>query len=171
MILGLHSNFPLHLSVPPISSACPSTYCPLLGFISRPHRDELSTPPSDFRFLVNAWSAIFFGCCHLLGVLLCCLFPYNLGWLSIWCNFCLVFVFACNNARSSLARSARLMPFGFAALVQTFRLWMWMLSCLSGQGRWVLAWGSLPLMSKNKNYLCIGLSLLGTDLLFKLKTS
>jgi hypothetical protein len=32
-------------------------------------------------------------------------------------------------------------------------------------------WGSLPLMSRNKSYLCIGLSLFGADLLFKLKIS
>ena len=50
MILGFHSNFPFHLSAPSISFACSTTHRPLLGLFSHPHRDELSTPPSDFGF-------------------------------------------------------------------------------------------------------------------------
>jgi hypothetical protein len=50
MILGFHSNFPLHLSVPPISFVCSATHPPLRGFFSRPHHDELSMSPSNFGF-------------------------------------------------------------------------------------------------------------------------
>ena len=50
MILGFHSNFPLHLSALPISYACFGTRCPLLGLFSCPHRDELSTLIFNFGF-------------------------------------------------------------------------------------------------------------------------
>jgi hypothetical protein len=50
IILGFHSNFPLHLSAPLISSTCSATHRPLLGSFSCPHCDELSTPLSNFGF-------------------------------------------------------------------------------------------------------------------------
>jgi hypothetical protein len=124
MILGFHSNFPLHLSLPPISSMCSATHRPLLGFFSRPHCDKLSTLPSNFGFR-QAHDQLFFlaAVIHLVCFYVV-YFPIILVAFSFWCNLCLVFIFACNNAWSFLARSAHLMPFGFVALVQTFGLWM-----------------------------------------------
>jgi hypothetical protein len=117
MILGFHSNFSLHLSLPPISSTCSATHRPLLGFFSCPHHDELSMPPSDFGFR-QARDRLFFPV-HVIH-LVCfyvVYFPIILVGFFFWCNLCLVFIFACNNAWSFLARSARLMHFGFVALV------------------------------------------------------
>jgi hypothetical protein len=50
---------PPKLSVPPISSACFANYHPLLGLISHPHRNELSTPHSNFGFR-RAYDWLFF---------------------------------------------------------------------------------------------------------------
>ena len=92
MILGFHSNFSLHLSAPSISSACSATYCPLLSFFSHPHRDELSTPPSDFGFQ-QVRDRLFF---PIAVIRLVCFyvvyFPAILAGFSFWYNLCLVFV-------------------------------------------------------------------------------
>jgi hypothetical protein len=90
IILEFHSNFPLHLSVPPISSMCSATHHPLLGFFSHLHRDELSTPPFDFSFR-GAHDRLFF----LVAVIhLVCFyivyFPIILVGFSFWCNFYIV---------------------------------------------------------------------------------
>jgi hypothetical protein len=92
MILGFHSNFPLHLSAPPISSLCSTTHCPLLGLFLRSHRDELSTPSSDFGFR-RARDRLFF-----LAVVIRLVYFFVVYFLviqagfSFWCNCCLVFV-------------------------------------------------------------------------------
>jgi hypothetical protein len=50
IILEFHSNVPLQLSVPPISSMCSAIYRLLLGLFMRPHCNELSMPLFDFGF-------------------------------------------------------------------------------------------------------------------------
>jgi hypothetical protein len=77
MILGFHSNFPLHLSVLSISSVYFATHRPLMGLFLPPTvmsflrplpisvSDELVIG-SSFRLLSFAWCAS-------------CLFPCNLG--------------------------------------------------------------------------------------------
>jgi hypothetical protein len=70
MLLGFRLNFPHHLSVPPISSACSAAHHPLLCLSSRLHRNELLMPlpflvsgkhviGSSFRLLSSSWCAFY----------------------------------------------------------------------------------------------------------------
>jgi hypothetical protein len=95
MILRFHTNFPIHLSAPPISSVCSATHRPLLGFFSQPHRDKLSTPPFDFGFR-GALDRLFF-----LATIIRLVCLYVVYFHVIWLAFpfgviYVLFLFPCN---------------------------------------------------------------------------
>jgi hypothetical protein len=56
-------------------------------------------------------------------------------------------------------------------MVQTLGLWTRYISWLSNRGGRVSAWGFSTRRSRNKSYLCIGMSLSEVDLLLYLKIS
>ena len=45
---------------------------------------------------MSAWLALLSGYCHPLGVLLCCLFPYNFDWLFLFGLISILFLFSYN---------------------------------------------------------------------------